>query len=193
MLVSAAISDRECIQRLQQGETGAFEILVRRHQKAIFNLVYRLLGDYDEAAEIAQEAFLSAYKSVGQFRGDANFSTWLYRIALNHASTRRKTLAKSQQRYVPLDGAEPVDEHRIDPADSVERKETQERVQKALNSLEPDDAAIILLRDMQDIPYDEVARMLNLPVGTVKSRLHRARQALKARLTPYFYADRKGT
>lgn len=191
MIVSAAISDRECIQRLQQGETGAFEILVRRHQKAIFNLVYRLLGDYDEAAEIAQEAFLSAYKSVGQFRGDANFSTWLYRIALNHASTRRKTLAKSQQRYVPLDGVDPVDEHRLDPADSVERKETQERVQKALNSLEPDDAAIILLRDMQDIPYDEVARMLNLPVGTVKSRLHRARQALKARLAPYFYAGRK--
>ncbi|MGH7824830.1 MAG: RNA polymerase sigma factor [Candidatus Binatia bacterium] len=192
-MLSAAISDRECIQRLQQGETGAFEILVRRHQKTIFNLVYRLLGDYDEAAEIAQEAFLSAYKSVGQFRGDANFSTWLYRIALNHASTRRKSLANSQQRNVPLETTDPVDDRRVDPADNVEQKEVQERVQKALNSLEPNDAAIILLRDMQDMPYDEVARMLDLPVGTVKSRLYRARQALKSRLAPYFYAARNGT
>lgn len=192
-MLSAAISDRECIQRLRQGETGAFEILVRRHQKTIFNLVYRLLGDYDEAAEIAQEAFLSAYKSVGQFRGDANFSTWLYRIALNHASTRRKSLANSQQRNVPLETTDPVDDRRVDPADNVEQKEVQERVQKALNSLEPNDAAIILLRDMQDMPYDEVARMLDLPVGTVKSRLYRARQALKSRLAPYFYAARNGT
>jgi RNA polymerase sigma-70 factor, ECF subfamily len=171
---------------------GVFEILVRRHQKTIFNLVYRLLGDYDEAAEIAQEAFLSAYKSVGQFRGEANFSTWLYRIALNHASTRRKSLASLQQRNVPLETtADPVDERRIDPADSVEQKEVQERVQRALNTLEPNDAAIILLRDMQDMPYDEVARMLDLPVGTVKSRLYRARQALKSRLAPYFYAGRR--
>lgn len=189
-MLSAAISDRECVQRLQQGETGAFEILVRRHQKTIFNLVYRLLGDYDEAAEIAQEAFLSAYKAVGQFRGEANFSTWLYRIALNHASTRRRSLANAQQRNLPLEITDPVDERRVDPADSVEQKEVQERVQKALNSLEPDDAAIILMRDMQDMPYDEVARMLELPVGTVKSRLYRARQALKSRLAPYFYAGR---
>ncbi|HWO41941.1 MAG TPA: sigma-70 family RNA polymerase sigma factor [Candidatus Eisenbacteria bacterium] len=191
-MLSAAISDRECIERLQQGETGAFEILVRRHQKTIFNLVYRLLGDYDEAAEIAQEAFLSAYKSVAQFRGDANFSTWLYRIAINHASTRRKNLVSAQQRNVPLETTDPIDERRPDPADSLERKEIQERVQKALNTLEPNDAAIILLRDMQDMPYDEVARMLELPVGTVKSRLYRARQALKSRLAPYFYAGRNG-
>lgn len=193
MLVSAAISDRECVQRLQNGETVAFEILVCRHQKTIFNLVYRLLGDYDEAAEIAQEAFLSAYKSVGQFRGEANFSTWLYRIALNHASTRRRSLANCQQRNVPLDATDPVDDRHRDPADTIEQKEIQQRVQKALNSLEPDDAAIILLRDMQDVPYDEVARMLDLPVGTVKSRLYRARQALKLRLAPYFYAGRNGT
>jgi RNA polymerase sigma-70 factor (ECF subfamily) len=191
-MVSAAISDRECVERLQQGETGAFEILVRRHQKAIFNLVYRLLGDYDEAAEIAQESFLSAYKSLGKFRGDATFSTWLYRIALNHASTRRKTLANSHQKMVLLENTDPVDEHGTDPADRIERKEVQQRVQNALNSLDPNDAAIILLRDMQDMPYDEVGRILDLPVGTVKSRLHRARRALKLRLAPYFEAGRNG-
>ena len=84
------IDDAECVRRVQHGDTGCFEILVRRHQKATFNLIYRLLGDYDEAAEVAQEVFLSAYKSINQFRGHANFSTWLYRIAFNHASTRRK-------------------------------------------------------------------------------------------------------
>jgi RNA polymerase sigma-70 factor (ECF subfamily) len=189
-MLSEAISDRECIQRLQEGKLDAFEVLVRRHQKPIFNLVYRLLGDYDEAAEIAQEAFLSAYKALGQFRGEANFSTWLYRIALNHASTRRRRLVSSQKWSVPLDGTDPVDERLIDPAETFEQKEIQERVQSALNSLEPDDAAIILLRDMQDVPYQEVARMLNVPVGTVKSRLYRARQALKTKLAPYFHAGR---
>ena len=187
-IVFDEISDAECVRRLLQGETDAFEVLVRRHQKTIFNLVYRMLGDYDEAAEISQEVFLSAYRSIRQFRGDANFSTWLYRIALNHASTRRRNLAKWQQRLVPIDTTEPVSERELDPAETVEQKEIQEEVQKALNSLEPEDAKIILLKDLQDVPYEEVARVLEVPIGTVKSRLHRARQALKTRLAPYFNA-----
>ena len=187
-MVSEAISDAECVRRLLQGEVDAFEVLVRRHQKAIFNLVYRMLGDYDEAAEVSQETFLSAYRSIGQFRGDANFSTWLYRIAINHASTRRRSLAKWQQRTVPLDTTDPVNERELDPADTVEQKEVQELVQKALNGLEASDAMIILLKDLQDVPYEEVARVLDVPVGTVKSRLHRARKALRSRLAPYFKA-----
>jgi RNA polymerase sigma-70 factor (ECF subfamily) len=187
------IGDAECVRRVQQGDTDSFEILVRRHQRTIFNLVYRLLGDYDEAAEVAQEVFLSAYKSIGQFRGDANFSTWLYRIGLNHASTRRKSLNNTQQRHVPLDGTEAIADGAVDPARSFEHKEIQQRVQQALNSLDPDDARIILLRDLQDVPYEDVAEMLDIPVGTVKSRLHRARQALKSHLAPYFQANRKAS
>jgi RNA polymerase sigma-70 factor, ECF subfamily len=187
------IGDAECVRRVQQGDTDSFEILVRRHQRTIFNLVYRLLGDYDEAAEVAQEVFLSAYKSIGQFRGDANFSTWLYRIGLNHASTRRKSLNNTQQRHVSLDGTEVIADGAVDPAKSFEHKEIQQRVQQALNSLDPDDARIILLRDLQDVPYEDVAELLDIPVGTVKSRLHRARQALKANLAPYFQANRKAS
>jgi RNA polymerase sigma-70 factor (ECF subfamily) len=187
------ISDAECVRRVQKGDTDSFEILVRRHQKSIFNLVYRLLGDYDEAAEVAQEVFLSAYKSIDQFRGDANFSTWLYRIGLNHASTRRKSLNNAQRRHVSLDGTKVIDDGAVDPAKSFEHKEIQQRVQQALNSLAPDDARIILLRDLQDVPYEDVAEMLDIPVGTVKSRLHRARQALKANLAPYFQANRKAS
>lgn len=187
------IGDAECVKRVQQGDTDSFEVLVRRHQKSTFNLVYRLVGDYDEAAEVAQEVFLSAYKSIHQFRGDANFSTWLYRIAFNHASTRRRSLNLAQQRHVPLEDTEIISDGPLDPAKTMEQREAQQRVQQALNSLDKDDATIILLRDLQDIPYEEVAAMLNVPVGTVKSRLHRARQALRARLAPYFYSNRKAS
>jgi RNA polymerase sigma-70 factor (ECF subfamily) len=181
-MVSEGTDDAECVRRLQQGETEAFEILVRRHQKAIFNLVYRMLGDYEEAAEITQEVFVSAYRAIGRFRGEANFSTWLYRIALNHASTRRKGMASWRQRTVPIETVEPLCDRHLDPAEIVERKEIQDRVQRALNCLESADAMIILLKDLQDVPYEEIARVLEIPIGTVKSRLHRARQALKARL-----------
>jgi RNA polymerase sigma-70 factor (ECF subfamily) len=190
-MVSEAISDAECVRKLQRGETDAFEILIRRHQKTIFNLVYRMLGDYDEAAEISQEVFLSAYRAIGNFRGDSNFSTWLYRIALNHATTRRKSLNTRQQRSVPIDSTEPTSDPHPGPAESMEKKEIRQRVQQALNRLEPEDATVILLRDLQDVPYEEVARVLEIPIGTVKSRLHRARQALKCELSAYFYAGRK--
>jgi RNA polymerase sigma-70 factor, ECF subfamily len=190
-MVQDTISDAECVLRLQRGETDAFEILVRRHEKNIFNLVYRMLGDYDEAAETSQEVFLSAYRAIDRFRGDANFSTWIYRIALNHTSTKRRSLNRRQQRSVAIEETEPVRDPQPGPAESMERKELRDHVQNALNRLEPDDATVILLRDLQDIPYDEVARLLKIPVGTVKSRLHRARQALKSQLAPYFYAGRK--
>lgn len=165
---------------------------MRRHQKATFNLIYRFLGDYDDAAEVAQEVFLSAYKSIHQFRGDALFSTWLHRIAFNHASTRRKTSTNKLQRDIVLEGTEALADGAIDPATTAERKEIQEWVQRALSTLDPDDAQIILLRDLQDVPYEEIAVTLAVPLGTVKSRLHRARQALKARLAPYF-TDRKSS
>lgn len=192
-MLAEGIDDAECVRRVQRGDIDSFEVLVRRHEKAIFNLAYRLLGNYDEAAEVSQDVFLSAFKSIHQFRGEANFSTWLYRIGLNHASTRRKSLNSAQRRQLSLDGTEVIANSTVDPAKNFEDKEIQQRVQQALNSLDAEDARIILLRDLQDIPYDEVAEILDLPVGTVKSRLHRARQALKTSLAPYFQASRKAS
>ena len=192
-MLAEGLGDAECVRRIQQGDIDYFEILIRRHQKATFNLVYRLLGDYDEAAEVAQEVFLSAYKAIHSFRGDANFSTWLYRIAFNHASTRRRSMTLSQQRYAPLENTDIPNDGPVDPADAVEQKEIQQEVQRALRQLDERDAALILLRDLQDVPYEEVAAMLDIPIGTVKSRLHRARQTLKARLSPFFYASRKAS
>lgn len=190
-MMTDSISDADYVQKLQRGQTDAFEALIRRHEKTIFNLVYRMLGDYDEAAETCQEVFLSAYRAIGTFRGDANFSTWLYRIALNHASTRRKSINQRHQRNVPIDTTEPMRDLQPGPAESLEKKEIRDTVQRALATLSEDDAAVILLRDLQDVPYDEVAQVLEVPVGTVKSRLHRARQALKTELASYFYAGRK--
>lgn len=192
-MLAEGIGDAECVKRVQQGDIDSFEVLVRRYEKAIFNLAYRLLGNYDEAAEVAQDVFLSAFKSIHQFRGEANFSTWLYRIGLNHASTRRKSLTNTQRRQLPLDGTEVIADSAVDPAKNVEDKEIQQRVQHALNSLDAEDARIILLRDLQDVPYEEVAAMLDIPIGTVKSRLHRARRALKTSLAPYFQANRKAS
>lgn len=192
-------SDRDCVQRVQAGETDAFEVLVRRHEKRIFNILYRWLGDHDEAAEAAQEVFLSAYRSLKKFRGDATFSTWLYRIAVNHAKDRRKNLNTVRQRMVPLETADPEGDGgpvtRLphpgpDPAQGAEQQEVQERVQQALNRLDADDALLILLHDLQDVSYEEIVQVLGIPIGTVKSRLHRARQVLKTILAPYFYSTK---
>jgi RNA polymerase sigma-70 factor (ECF subfamily) len=188
-------NDGEWVRRVQQGETEAFDVLVRRHEKTIFNLLYRWLGNYDEAAETAQEVFLSAYRSIRKFRGDSKFSTWLYRIAVNHAKNRQKGLSASSHRLTPLESADPdgeggpighLPDPGPDPVQEVERMETYERVQKWLDGLNADDAFLILLHDLQDVPYEEMAHILDIPIGTVKSRLHRARLALKAKLTPYF-------
>jgi RNA polymerase sigma-70 factor, ECF subfamily len=190
-MLAEEIGDAECVKRVQRGDTQSFEILVRRHQNTTFNLIYRFLGDYDEATETAQEVFLSAYKSIQQFRGDATFSTWLYRIAFNHASTRRKSLNSKLQRQVALEDDAVLVDCGADPETSAERKEIQQCVQQALNSLDGDDAQIILLRDLQDVSYEDIAQTLDVPVGTVKSRLHRARQALRISLAPYFTRHRK--
>ena len=189
-MLAEEIGDTECVKRVQRGDTQSFEILVRRHQKTTFNLIYRFLGDYDEATETAQEVFLSAYSSIQQFRGDANFATWLYRIAFNHASSRRKSLNSKLQRHVALED-DVVADCSADPETSAERREIQQCVQQALNSLDRDDAQIILLRDLQDVRYEDIAETLDVPVGTVKSRLHRARQALRASLATYFSTARK--
>jgi RNA polymerase sigma-70 factor (ECF subfamily) len=188
-------SDWDWVQKVQRGETESFEVLVQRHEKKIFNLVYRWLGDYHEAADAAQEVFLSAYRSIKSFRGESSFSTWLYRIAINQAKNRRKSLITSHQRMVPLETPDPekdgdpvagLPHPGPDPSQEAERQEVHDRVQDGINSLKGDDAMIILLHDLQDVSYEEIGEVLNIPLGTVKSRLHRARQALKAKLAPYY-------
>jgi RNA polymerase sigma-70 factor (ECF subfamily) len=183
-------SDWESVRRVQAGETDAFEALVRRHEKAVINLLYRWLGDYDEAAEVAQEVFLSAYRSIRRFRGDAKFSTWLYRIAVNLGKNRRKSMLALHHRMMPIENNDPVGDAANDPVEVAEKAEVHNLVQQSLKALETDDALLILLHDLQDVPYEEIAHILDIPIGTVKSRLHRARQALRPKLAPYFASKR---
>jgi RNA polymerase sigma-70 factor (ECF subfamily) len=192
-------TDWEWVQRVQNGETDAFEILVQRHQKPIFNLLYRWLGEKEEASDAAQEVFLAAYRAIQEFRGDALFSTWLYRIAVNQAMNRRKRLAADYSRRAAL---APNDSEEVrapladlphpgpDPAQEAERKEAHLRIRQGLNALQEEEALIILLHDFQGLPYEEIARILKVPLGTAKSRLHRARLALKVKLAPYYDSSR---
>jgi RNA polymerase sigma-70 factor, ECF subfamily len=193
-------TDDQWVRRVQAGEADAFEPLVERHQKPIFNLLYRWLGDYDEAAEAAQEVFLAAFRSIRQFRGEAKFSTWLYQIAINQAKNRRAQLAVGRSRLAPHSEDDPEQDGNPvarlphagpDPGQLAEQQELSALVQQGLGRLPPDDALMILLHDLQGASYDEIGGMLKIPLGTVKSRLHRARQALKVKLAPYYKeADR---
>jgi len=179
-------SDWECVQKVQRGDADAFETLVRRHEKKIFNLLYRWLGDYDEAADVAQEVFLAAFRAIKQFRGDSSFATWLYRIGVNHAKNRQKNLQVARQRQQAKEVSDAPGDPASDPAMGVEQRERQDLVQRGLNDLDADDALLILLHDLQEFRYEEISETLDIPLGTVKSRLHRARQALRAKLAPYF-------
>lgn len=188
--------DAPWVQRVRDGDTEAFEVLVRRHQTPIYNLLVRWLDNRDDAAEVAQDVFVAAFRSLGRFRGEARFSTWLYQIAINHAKNRRKSLARSAA-HMTHDGVDPEDNpiDRIvdpapDPLDQAEQRQRERLVQEAINQLDAHDALVVILRDLQQQSYDEIARLLEVPEGTVKSRLHRARQALRARLAPRISSQR---
>ncbi|OGP81903.1 MAG: hypothetical protein A2V87_02640, partial [Deltaproteobacteria bacterium RBG_16_58_17] len=174
----------------------AFSVLVRRHQKKMLNIAYRMIGDYDEACDVVQEAFLSAYRAIGKFRGDARFSTWLCGIVLNHSRShiKRKT-ARSRHEAGSLDdpvkseGGSFLNEPRSQEESVVERLEKRERdakVQECIGSLDGEQREVLVLRDIQGFSYEEIGMMLKLPQGTVRSRLFRTRNALKDRLLRVF-------
>lgn len=191
----------QIVQKVQAGQVKYFEELIKKHEKPVFNFLFRFLGNYHDAEEVAQEVFLAAYRSISQFRGESRFSTWLYRIAINQAKNKKKTLNLSLQRNISIDPVEndPGDNPVIqvqnpgpDPEDQQNQKEIQRIVQKEIHLLKPEERAIILLNDFEERSYEEISTILDIPVGTVKSRLHRARMVLKERLAPYFKLSREG-
>jgi RNA polymerase sigma-70 factor, ECF subfamily len=181
--------DGELVSRCRRGDLNAFEVLVRKHQKKMLNIAYRMIGDYDDACEVVQEAFLSAYRSVGKFKGDAQFSTWLTSITMNHAKNHmRQARSRSRHEVISLD--DPVDtasgETTYDPpsqeisiVEQLEQREVQTHVQRCIRALEEDYREVLVLRDMEGFSYGEIVGILKIPDGTVKSRLFRARNAVK--------------
>jgi RNA polymerase sigma-70 factor (ECF subfamily) len=168
---------------------NAFEALVRRHQKQMLNIAFRLVDDYDEACEIVQDAFVAAFKNIKAFRREAKFTTWLTSITLNLSRNRLKQIKSRQGRVAfSLDDTVRTDDGQvaIDPPskelsvlDSMEKQDIRTKVQDCIKALEPDFREVLVLRDMQDFPYEDIAGMLKLREGTVKSRLFRAREMVR--------------
>lgn len=184
--------DYELVCLSQKGDVDAFGALVEKHQKNMVNIAYRMLGDYEGACDVVQDAFLSAYKAIRKFRGDAMFSTWLCRIVINVSKNHMKQMrVRLQHERQSIDVTIETEEGQLrsnppDPTPSIaeqfEKKEVQAKVQSCINSLDDEYREILVLRDIQGLSYDEIRDILKIPDGTVKSRLFRARDALKDRL-----------
>jgi RNA polymerase sigma-70 factor (ECF subfamily) len=179
--------DHRLIAEALQGRTAAFGELVRRYQDRLYNTVYRLLDHAEDAQDVVQDAFLNAYQSLHRFKGDARFFTWLYRIAVNAAISmkRKQRLALSPTSYRAgrdsRDGlAEPPDRSEFSqPGQALERADLERRLQEALNRLSPDHRAVLVLKEMEGQKYETMAEILKVPIGTIRSRLHRARLELR--------------
>jgi RNA polymerase sigma-70 factor (ECF subfamily) len=182
--------DHRLIAECLKGRTAAFGELVRRYQDRLFNTVYRLVDNTEDAQDVVQDAFLHAYQSLGSFKGDSQFFTWLYRIAVNTAISmkRKQRVVLSIHPGGPDHGqlTEPLDVSEFSrPGETLERAEQERRVQDALNRLSPEHRTVLVLKDMEEQKYDAIAHILQVPIGTVRSRLHRARVELRLLLQRY--------
>ena len=190
---TAAQQEREIIQRCREGDREAFNELVRTHQKKVFNLCFRILGNRHEAEDVAQDVFVTVFRAIKSFRGDAAFSTWVHRIAVNNCKNRLKHLRR--RRYFQTESMEQTidlgdgevrkefeEERESSPEEALHSSEIHEQIQDAINELEDDYRVVIVMRDVQGHSYQEISEALDLKEGTVKSRIHRARMELKRKL-----------
>lgn len=179
------LSDFEIIQRTLGGEPEAFNLLIRRWERHIYGLALRMLGQDDDARDICQETFLSAYRNLSKFRGDAKFSSWIYRIALNCCHTR---LRGRGNRDLSLD--QQLEEQGFEPATSIEhlnddlqREQIADMVKRALAGLPPEMRQVIIMKEYQGLKFHEIAEILDIPVSTVKTRVYTGLNQLKQRLS----------
>lgn len=184
-------SERLLIDNCKRGEKAAFDTLIKSYEKRVYNLAYRLCGNYDEANDISVDAFLRVFQAVKLFRGDANFSTWLYRIVTNVYLDRRKRSLNKQhlslEEYIELEEnsvARQVEDTGPTPASSAEESERAVFLQRAIGELPDYQRAMIVLFHTEGLSYEEIAEVLGLKIGTVKSRLNRARLTLREKLEP---------
>ncbi|HLJ33427.1 MAG TPA: sigma-70 family RNA polymerase sigma factor [Ktedonobacteraceae bacterium] len=171
----------------KRGDQDAFAQLVQRHQRRVFNLVFRMLQDYEEASEITQETFLAAWQGLPTFRGDARFSTWLYRIAYNSAlkqvEQRKRDRALQSAMQAEQVIVEAGNEGRMET--ELEQHAQQEFIRENLATLPTKYRVVLTLRHIQDMTYEEMAEILMVPIGTIKTHLFRARNLLKERLETF--------
>jgi RNA polymerase sigma-70 factor (ECF subfamily) len=183
-------TDQALVERVQQGDKTAFDVLVLKYQNKIIQLAYRYVHDKDEAMDVAQEAFIKAYKALGRFRGDSAFYTWIYRIAINTAKNhlvasgrrppRSDIDAQDAEQY---DGAAGLKEYAT-PERLLLKDEIKETVASAIEDLPDDLRTAITLRELEGLSYEEIAQAMDCPIGTVRSRIFRARDAIDTKLKP---------
>jgi RNA polymerase sigma-70 factor (ECF subfamily) len=183
--------EEQLVKRSLQGDTIAFEQLVIQYQNKIYALSYRYMGNEEDAYDMTQEAFLKAYRSLRTFKGDSSFGTWMYRVATNvclDELRRRKRRIISLSLDEPLatnDGDElekEIPDKSLTPDIIYEQKEFSDYIQNLLNEMKPEHKSVIILRDIMELSYEEIAGVLNCSLGTVKSRLSRARNVLRKKL-----------
>lgn len=187
-LSGGAAAESGLVEQCRRGDAQAFARLVALHEGMVYNLAVRLLGDPEEARDLSQEVFLQVYRTLGRFEGRSSLKTWIYRIVVNHSHNRHRWWRRRRKdRALALDDMTPGDEARMSeagapqdgPHEQLERRERAARVQAALSTLSFEHKAILLLREVEELSCEEMAETLRLPVGTVKSRLARAREALR--------------
>jgi len=171
----------------------SFDEIVARYEKPIFNVIYRILGDYDEAADVTQETFISAYNAFKRFRGESRVYTWLYQIAINHTRNR---LRRRRRPMVSLDAPtqgpdekqpmEVADERNM-PHHVAEQEELRQQILEAIQALPPDYREVIILRELNGLSYNDIAEATGISLDNVKTRLARARAMLRHRLGPYYH------
>jgi RNA polymerase sigma-70 factor (ECF subfamily) len=184
--VGAEDPDHELVESWKAGDEDAFELLVRRHQKRVYRLLLRMMGSPEEAEDVAQETFLNLHRHGRRFRGEARFSTFVYRVAANAALNRRRSLGRRRARIKKLAARQaagddlPVTPR--NPEDATGGAELSVFVRRALETLSPSLRMPVVLYDLEGMAYGEIAKILGVAEGTVKSRIHRARKALREEL-----------
>lgn len=188
--------DAELVARVQRGDKRAFDLLVLKYQRKIMRLLSRMIREPAEVEDVAQEAFIKAYRALPQFRGDSAFYTWLYRIAIN---TARNWQVASSRRPVTLNAIESEDGetfNQIDNLTDISTPESQmasrqivETVNAAIAALPEDLRTAIVLREIEGMSYEDIAQSMGCPIGTVRSRIFRAREAIAAQLRPILGSD----
>jgi RNA polymerase sigma-70 factor, ECF subfamily len=179
--------DAELVTASKAGDQDAFAQLVQRHQRRVFNLVYRMLQQYEEANEVTQETFFAAWQGLPSFRGDARFSTWLYRIAYNYCLKQLEQRKRDNALQTAFQAEQVSQEESCDEraTEELEARERQMLVRQHLSLLPAKYRIVLILRHFQEMTYEEMAEILTIPIGTIKTHLFRARNLLKERLETF--------
>jgi RNA polymerase sigma-70 factor (ECF subfamily) len=178
------------VEGLREGQEQSYEALIVQFQQPVYNLVYRLLNDPSDANDVVQEVFLKVFRNIGSFRGQSSLKTWVYRIAVNEAHNHRRWFCRHRKQEIGLERdddersyQDTLSDHGRSPYDMAADEEAHQILDAAMQNLNPTFRAAVVLRDMEDLAYEEIAEILQINLGTVKSRIMRGREALRHALT----------